>query len=142
MLAIRFARVGKTKQPTYRITVSDKRQDTFGRALEILGHFNPRTNVCEVKADRIKYWISVGAQPSSTVHNLLVDQNVIAGPKIKVSRGKKKKSTEAAAVPTAGAAAEGGAAAKSESVVEPAQPAPVAEATPSGMQQTPPQSSP
>lgn len=107
MLAIRFARVGKTKQPSYRITVAEKGRDMYGKSLEILGHFNPRSKVCEVNAERIKYWISVGAQPSDRVHNLLVDQNVIAGPKVKVSRGKKKKAAEAAAAaPSAPAEAE------------------------------------
>lgn len=99
MLAIRFARVGKTKQPTYRITVSDKRRDTFGRALEILGHYNPRSKVCEVNAERMKHWLSVGAQPSATVHNLLVDQNLITGPKVKVSRAKKRPAPDAPAAP-------------------------------------------
>lgn len=96
MLSIRFARVGKTKQPTYRLTVAEKGRDAYGRSLEILGHYNPRSKVCEVNAERIKYWISVGAQPSPRVHNLLVDQNVITTPKIKISRAKKKKGAEAA----------------------------------------------
>jgi small subunit ribosomal protein S16 len=126
MLAIRFARVGKTKQPTYRITVSDKRRDTFGRALEILGHYNPRTKVCEVQAERIKYWISVGAQPSATVHNLLVDQNVVTGPKVKVSRKRKKKAEEAAA-PAAQTVPAGGKAEKPEPAAEPPRPKPAAE---------------
>lgn len=102
MLAIRFARVGKTKQPSYRITVSEKARDMYGKSLEILGHFNPRSNVCEVNAERIQYWLSVGAKPSARVHNLLVDQNVMTGPKVKVTRGKKKKVEEAkAAAPAA-----------------------------------------
>ena len=106
MLAIRFARVGKTKQPSYRITVSEKGRDMFGKSLEILGHFNPRSKVCEVNAERIKYWLSVGAKPSDRVHNLLVDQNVITTPKVKVSRGKKKQAEEAtAAAPAAPAEA-------------------------------------
>ncbi|TSC76538.1 MAG: small subunit ribosomal protein S16 [Parcubacteria group bacterium Gr01-1014_31] len=106
MLAIRFARVGKTKQPTYRITVSEKGRDLFGRSLEILGHYNPRSKVCDVNAERIKYWLSVGAAASPTVHNLLVDQHVIEGPKIKVTRGKKKAAeTPAAAAPAAPAPA-------------------------------------
>jgi len=102
MLAIRFARIGKTKQPTFRLTVAEKGRDTFSRALEILGHYNPRSKVCEVNAERIKYWLSVGAKPSDRVHNLLVDQNVMAGPKVKVSRGKKKAVEEGkTATPTA-----------------------------------------
>ena len=90
MLAIRLARVGKKKQPTYRLTVSEKSKDTFGDFLEIVGYYNPRSKVCEVKKDRILHWISKGAQPSSTVHNLLIDQNVIEGEKVKASKAKKK----------------------------------------------------
>ena len=101
MLAIRFARVGKTKQPTYRITVSEKGRDLYGRSLEILGHYNPRSKVCEVNSERIKYWISVGASVSPTVYNLLVDQQVIAGPKVKVTRAKAKKGTAAPAAAVA-----------------------------------------
>ncbi|MEK7139690.1 MAG: 30S ribosomal protein S16 [Patescibacteria group bacterium] len=107
MLAIRFARVGKTKQPTYRITVSEKGRDLYGRSLEILGHYNPRSKVCEVKKERIQYWLSVGAKPSPTVHNLLVDQHVIEGPKIKVTRAKKKTADTAPAAAPKASAAEG-----------------------------------
>lgn len=139
MLAIRFARVGKTKQPTYRITVSDKRRDMFGRALEILGHYNPRAKVCEVNAERIKHWLSVGAQPSSTVHNLLVDQNLIAGPKVRVSRPKKKHA-EGAGIPATGTAPAGGAAGKPEPAAEQHASTPAAEAAPNPAPLTPPPS--
>lgn len=100
MLAIRFARVGKTKQPSYRLVVSEKGRDLYGKSLEILGNFNPRSDVLDVNAERIKYWLSVGAKPSARVHNMLVDQNIITSPKIKVTRGKKK-AEEAKAAPAA-----------------------------------------
>ena len=89
MLKIRLQRIGKKKQPSYRFVVSDSKRDLYGKQLEILGTYNPFTKVCEVKKDRILYWISVGAQKSPTVHNLLVDQNVISEPKVKASKGKK-----------------------------------------------------
>lgn len=97
---IRLSRMGKKKQPTYRLVVSDKQKDTQNRALEILGQYNPRTNpkTIELKADRIKYWLSKGAQASPTVHNLLVDQKIIETDKVKASSGKnKKKAAQAAA---------------------------------------------
>lgn len=100
MLMIRLSRMGKKKQPTYRLVVSDKQKDTQNRALEILGQYNPRTNpkTIELKADRIKYWLSKGAQASPTVHNLLVDQKIIETDKVKASSGKnKKKAAQAAA---------------------------------------------
>lgn len=86
MLKIRLARIGKKKKPAYRFIVSEAGRDTFGKALEILGHYNPFTKICEVKKDRILYWISKGAKASPTVHNLLVVQNVITEPKVKASK--------------------------------------------------------
>ncbi|OGY45899.1 MAG: 30S ribosomal protein S16 [Candidatus Buchananbacteria bacterium RIFCSPLOWO2_01_FULL_46_12] len=90
MLKIRLARVGKRKKPTYRLIVSETGRDTYGRVLEILGHYNPFSKVTVVNKDRILYWISKGAKVSPTLNNLLVDQNVLTGQKIKVTRGKKK----------------------------------------------------
>jgi len=90
MLKIRLARVGKKKSPSYRFVVSESSKDTYGKSVEIVGHYNPFTKVCEVSKDRILYWISKGAQPSATVYNMLLDQNVIVGKKVKASKGKKK----------------------------------------------------
>ncbi len=93
MLTIRLSRRGKNKKPTYRLIVGEKSKDTFGDALEILGYYNPRANpkIVSLKGERIKHWLSVGSQISPTVHNLLVDQKIISGPKVKVSSIKKKK---------------------------------------------------
>jgi len=107
MLKIRLARVGKKKRPSYRFIVSDSQKDLYGKALEIVGHYNPFSKVIEVKKDRILEWIGKGAQPSPTVHNLLVDQNVITGPKVVASKpGKKKAEETASAQPKAEAAPE------------------------------------
>lgn len=89
MLKIRLARIGKRKKPTYRFIVSESSRDLYGKALEILGHYNPFTKVCEVKKDRVLYWLSCGAKVSPTAHNLLIDQNVISGPKVKASKAGK-----------------------------------------------------
>jgi small subunit ribosomal protein S16 len=91
MITIRLTRVGKKKQPTYRLVVQDKRRDPWGKAIDIVGHYNPRTNPKDLvlKEDRIKEWIAKGAKPSPTVHNLLVDAKVIDGAKVKKSAGKK-----------------------------------------------------
>lgn len=91
MLKIRLARIGKKKKPTYRIIVSEAGRDTFGKFLEILGYYNPFTKVCEVKKDQILYWLEKGAKLSPTIHNLLVDQNVIGEKKVKAYRSSKKK---------------------------------------------------
>ncbi len=93
MLHIRLTRIGKKKQPEYRLIVCEKARDPWGKALEILGHYNPRTNPASVtlKQDRIKYWIENGAQCSETVWNLLLDQGVVKGEKKKSIKLSKKR---------------------------------------------------
>jgi small subunit ribosomal protein S16 len=73
MLTIRLSRVGKKKQPSYRLIVSEKSKDPWGKYLENLGNYNPLTNPATVtfKTDRIKHWLAQGAQASDTVWNLL-----------------------------------------------------------------------
>lgn len=96
MLVIRFSRVGKTKQPNYRLIVSEKTKDPWGDYLENVGVYNPRTKVAELKIERIKYWISKGAQPSATVWNLLITKGVIEGKKRKVTRISRKRAAKIA----------------------------------------------
>ena len=70
---IRLARTGAKKKPHYRVVVIEKERARDGRFLEILGHYNP-TDVPKgltVDRERVQYWISKGAQPSSTVGRLL-----------------------------------------------------------------------
>ncbi len=88
---IRLARIGKKKQPYYRLVVSEKARDLYGRHLEILGNYNPRTKKAEFKKDRVLHWLKMGAQASNTVHNLLVSNKIIEGGKIKVSKISKKR---------------------------------------------------
>ncbi len=70
---IRLTRVGATKQPTYRVVVSDSRNARDGRALDTIGHYNPRTEPVElsIDADKAKQWLAKGALPSDTVARLL-----------------------------------------------------------------------
>ncbi|MFQ5460235.1 MAG: 30S ribosomal protein S16, partial [Anaerolineae bacterium] len=69
MVKIRLRRVGAKKQPSYRLVVTDSRKPRDGRFIEIIGHYNPRTEppTVVVQEDRALYWLSVGAQPSSAV---------------------------------------------------------------------------
>lgn len=98
MLTIRLSRVGKKNMPMYRLVISEKARDPFGRALEILGSYNPHTKELKAEADRIKYWLSKGSKMSPTVNNLLIEKNIIEGQRVKASSsGKKKKATEAEA---------------------------------------------
>ena len=79
MVRIRLRRTGKTKQPSYRLVVADQRSPRDGKFIEIIGHYNPvrQPKVLEVKADRARYWLGVGAQPSETVVYLLKKVNVL-----------------------------------------------------------------
>lgn len=88
MLHIRLSRTGKRKQPLYRLIVTEKSQDPWGTFLENLGTYNPRSNPTTInfKADRIKDWIAKGAQCSDTVWNLLVEQGMVKGDKVKKVR--------------------------------------------------------
>jgi small subunit ribosomal protein S16 len=79
---IRLARVGARKQPYYRVVVIDKERARNGRALEIVGTYNPRTSPASVdlKRERIDYWTSKGAQLSDTVQKLLSKHSAAAAP--------------------------------------------------------------
>jgi small subunit ribosomal protein S16 len=70
---IRLARVGARKQPYYRIVVIDKERARNGRALEVVGTYNPRTNpaTVDLKRERIDYWVSKGAQLSDRFGKLV-----------------------------------------------------------------------
>lgn len=91
MLAIKLSRFGKKKQPTYRILIMEKTKDPWGDYLEMLGHYDPRTKKAELNADRIKYWISKGAELTDSVHNLLINNKVIEGKKKTVTKISKKR---------------------------------------------------
>jgi small subunit ribosomal protein S16 len=100
MLTIKLSRKGKKNQPFFRVILLENHKDPWGNFLEDLGFFNPLTKKISLKAERIKYWISQGAQPSGTVHNLLVNQRIIKGKKVKVtSLSNKRKQTAKKVVP-------------------------------------------
>ncbi len=95
MLQIKLSRIGKKKMPTYRLVILEKGRDPYGNTLEILGNYNPRLKTKAFKTERVKYWISKGAQPSPTVHNMLVSENIISGAKVKAWRPKARAAQEA-----------------------------------------------
>jgi len=76
---IRLTRVGATKQPTYRVVVADSRSARDGRAIDTIGHYNPRTDPIELVIDeaKAKDWLSKGAQPSDTVRRLFKQAGVM-----------------------------------------------------------------
>jgi small subunit ribosomal protein S16 len=92
MLVIRFLRIGKRNQPSFKIVVTDKRRaPRGGRFVEEVGFWNPLTKKKSLKAERIKYWISKGAKPSDTVYNLLISEKIIQAKKIAVHKKSKEK---------------------------------------------------
>ena len=80
---IRLTRVGATKQPTYRLVVADSRAARDGRALDTIGHYNPRTEPVELNVDaaKAKDWLAKGAQPSDTVKRLLRQAGILSNVK-------------------------------------------------------------
>jgi len=75
---IRLARVGSKKNPIYRVVVADARSPRDGRFIEIVGRYNPQTqpSTIDLDGDKIKEWISKGAQPSDSVKRLMKAQGL------------------------------------------------------------------
>lgn len=80
MLRIRLFRVGKKKQPSYRIVVADARSPRDGAIVEQVGIYNPLTDPATVVIDneKVQKWLGVGAKPSDTVQRLLDRQSASA----------------------------------------------------------------
>src|SRR3989338_3148843 len=98
MVTIRLSRVGRKKQPSFRIIVSEKKRDVFGHSLEIVGQYHPRAkdkkDELVVNTERIEYWLSKGATTSNTLHNLFIDAGILKGEKKRTVFGKSKKSLD------------------------------------------------
>jgi len=106
MLMVRLQRVGRKNDPSFRVVVVDSKEAAqSGKAIEVLGSHDARNDRTELKAERIKYWLSVGAQTSQTVNNLLVKNKIIEGKTMDVS-SKKLGKKASAAVATAKAKAD------------------------------------
>lgn len=109
MLRIRLQRVGRKNVPAFRIVLTDSKNSTkSGRYKEILGSFDPVNKTKAIKADRVKYWMSVGAKPTDTLHNFLITEKVITGKKLNVLPRKSpikkdEPKTDASAAPAAAA---------------------------------------
>ena len=79
---LRLMRMGKTKQPTYRVVAADSRSPRDGRFIEIVGSYAPReaTNKVVLKAERVNRWLQEGAQPTDRVRRILVAEGLIQAP--------------------------------------------------------------
>lgn len=76
---LRLRRMGKKKQPIYKIVAADSRSPRDGKFLEAIGLYNPLTDpfTIDIKEDRAMYWLNVGAQPTGTVKSLLSQKGII-----------------------------------------------------------------
>lgn len=90
MLAIKFRRIGKKNQPSYRIIVSEKKSKVLGKFVEDLGWYDPKSKKFNINKERAQYRIKTGCQPTDTVHNFLVKIGVVKGPKRQIHKVSKK----------------------------------------------------
>jgi small subunit ribosomal protein S16 len=107
MLKIRLQRVGRINDPSYRVVVTEHaRAPKAGKFVEKLGTYNPKTKVRTLDAERVKYWLSVGAKASGTMHNMLITAGIISGKKVNVlpKKSPPKKEEPASETPAEGAA--------------------------------------
>ncbi len=76
---LRLRRMGRKKRPFYRIVAADQRSPRDGRFIETLGYYNPldKPHTVEIDEERVMYWLSQGAQPSTTVNSLLRRQGIL-----------------------------------------------------------------
>ena len=78
VLTIRLSRIGKKKKPFYRVVVIERTRPRDGRVKEAVGTYDPLKKPAEIKldAERVKYWLGMGAQPSDTVRSFLKLQKI------------------------------------------------------------------
>jgi small subunit ribosomal protein S16 len=82
MLKIRLQRIGRRRDPQFRVIVTDARRGPkSGNFIEILGSYNAKTGLVQLKKERIEYWLSVGTQMSDTVYNFMVTHKIVEGRK-------------------------------------------------------------
>ncbi len=102
MLRIRLIRVGRKNDPKFRLVVLPQRTPPkTGKFLEMLGFYNPVKHVRNFNKERILYWLSKGAQASSTVRNMLISAGIVEGKKVAVHKKSKKKEPPATSAASA-----------------------------------------
>jgi len=76
---LRLRRMGKKKQPVYKVVAADARAPRDGRFIEAIGLYNPKTDpaTVEINEERALYWLNVGAQPTTTVKNILSKEGIL-----------------------------------------------------------------
>ena len=81
MIKLRLRRMGSKKQPSYRIVAAESSKPRDGRFIEIVGHYDPKTDPYTLRVDeeRARHWLAHGAQPTETVRSLLVKSGILPG---------------------------------------------------------------
>jgi small subunit ribosomal protein S16 len=76
---LRLTRVGSKKNPIYRVVAADSRSPRDGKFIEIVGRYNPQTDpsTIDIDADKVKKWLSNGAQPTESVRRLLKNTGIV-----------------------------------------------------------------
>ena len=129
MLKIRLQRIGRTNDPSYRVVVTEHTNGPkAGKAVATVGSYNPKTKQRILDGEKIKYWLSVGAQASGTVHNMLVSAGIISSKKVNVLPKKTVPKKDEPAVEAAPAAAAPAEESKAEEVAPEVAEAPAEEA--------------
>ncbi|KKR46746.1 MAG: 30S ribosomal protein S16 [Parcubacteria group bacterium GW2011_GWB1_40_14] len=82
MLIVRLQRVGRRNDPSFRVVVTEKKGPPRGKYMEKVGTYDVKRGNVAFDNERVLYWISQGAKPTPTVHNLLISSKVIEGKKI------------------------------------------------------------
>jgi len=77
MLKLRLKKIGRKRQPSYRLVIMPSKRRRDGRAIEQVGYYSPITKEVNLKTEKIIYWLKVGAKPTETVSNLLKKSNII-----------------------------------------------------------------
>jgi small subunit ribosomal protein S16 len=97
MVKLRFARFGKKNSPSYRLVAINSTNKRNGEAIQYLGTYDPKTKPSTVVFDneRVKYWLSKGAQPSDTVRNMLEKMGILEKSQHKVYQSKPGKKAKA-----------------------------------------------
>ncbi|MEX0870158.1 MAG: 30S ribosomal protein S16 [Candidatus Spechtbacterales bacterium] len=108
MLKLRLRRIGRKHDPSFRIVVTESSAPARGKYLESVGSYNPRLKQLNLDKERIQHWLDNGAQPTDSVHNIFVRENIIEGKKVAVHSNKpsKKVKEESAKEPVAAAPTE------------------------------------
>lgn len=107
MLMIRFQRIGRINDPAFRIVVLEKeRAAKAGNIVELLGTYNPRSKALTLDEAKVKGWLAKGAQPTGSIHNLLITKRIIEGKKVNVLSKKTPQKGESAETASAAPATE------------------------------------